>query len=136
MKPNIWWILAKIRSFLVLETFPKKKNLQNHLKPPRRHGGFKLKILKPPWNHFGFTKKDNFPKSALKSYFDVPKNIIFFKIRMQIFLKFFEKNCRGKDFCQKLVRKARTEGKSIKNLIIFRTLKSQKGSFFTFWKTP
>ena len=86
LKPNIWWILAKIRSFLVLETFQKqKKNLQNDLKPPSRPGGFKLKILKPPWNHFGFTKKDNFPKSALKSYFDVSKNIIFLKIRIQIF---------------------------------------------------
>ena len=55
MKPNIWWILAKIGSFFGIETFSKKKkNLQNHLKPPKITRSFSPKkktSVKPLWFH-------------------------------------------------------------------------------------
>ena len=126
----------KFGLFWTLKLFLKKKNLQNHLKPPWLKGGFKILNLKPPWNHRGFTKKDDFPKSALKSYFDESKISIIFKIPIQIFLKIFEKNLRSKFFFQKFTKKSYGWSNYIKKMTIFCVLKSKSGPFLEFWKTP
>ena len=136
MKPSIWWILAKIWSFLDLETFPKKKKPPKSLETTLTQRWFQnIKFettVKPPWFH----KKRPFSKISLKIVFWWLENFdIFQNSNPNIFENFWKKSEIEKKN-QKFTKKSYGWSNYIKKSTIFCVLKSKSGPFLSFWKTP